>query len=131
MKNPDIGVRCILVVEDEPAICEICLKVLNDESFEIDIATNGKMAEDKLQERDYDLILIDIRTPVMNGTELYQYITNRIPEMAGRVIFTTGNVMAGGIQDFIEQAGRPFMPKPFTTRELRNIVRETLKQIEQ
>ncbi len=114
MKNSGSAVKQILVVEDEPAICEICLKVLNGEGFEVDIVANCKLAEDKLQEREYDLIYIDIRTPVMNGKELYQHIIDRFPKMANRVIFSTGDVMAGGTQYFLEQAGRPFLLKPFT-----------------
>ena len=130
MKNSDTSVKRILVVEDEPAICEICLKVLNGEGFEVDIVGNGKLAEDRLREREYDLIYIDIRTPIMNGKELYQYIVDRVPKMTNRVIFTTGDVMARNIHTFLEQTGRPFMPKPFTPGELRNIVRETLRKIE-
>jgi len=129
MKNYGSGVKRILVVEDEPAICEICLKVLNGEGFEVDIVGNGKLAEDKLKEREYELIYIDIRTPIMNGKELYQHIVDNIPKMTSRVIFTTGDVTTGDTQAFIERTGRPFMPKPFTPGELRNIVRETLGKI--
>ncbi len=129
MKNSATDVKRILVVEDEPAICEICLRVLNSEGFKVDIVGNGKLAEDKLQEREYDLIYIDIRTPIMNGKELYQYIVDNIPKMANRIIFTTGDVMARDTQAFLERTGRPFMPKPFTPGELRYIVGETLKRI--
>lgn len=69
----------ILVVEDEPAICEVCIRVLSDEGFEVDVAENGKVAQGRLSRADYSLCLIDIRTPVMNGKELYQYILNNHP----------------------------------------------------
>lgn len=127
MKGSVSDVKSILVVEDEPAICEICLKVLNAEGYKVDIVANSKLAEDKLKKADYDLILVDIRTPVMNGRELYQYIVDNIPKLAGRLVFTTGDVMARGLQDFINQVDRPFLPKPFTPSELRNIVKETLE----
>ncbi len=127
MKGSVSDVKSILVVEDELAICEICLKVLNAEGYKVDIVANSKLAEDKIQELDYDLILVDIRTPVMNGRELYQYIVDNIPKLAGRLVFTTGDVMAGGLQDFIKQVDRPFLLKPFTPGELRNIVKETLE----
>lgn len=130
MKNTSAGVRRILVVEDEPAIAEVCLRVLSSEGFTVDIAQNGSVAEAKLQERsDYNLILIDIRTPVMNGRELYQWINEKHPELVKRVIFSTGEVMGSDMQNFIERTGKPFLPKPFTTDELRTIVRETLRQI--
>ena len=131
MNNSVSSRKRILVVEDEPAISQVCLRVLVSEGFEVEIAVNGVEAEDKLRERDeYDLILIDIRTPLMNGKELYQYITEKHPELVERVIFTSGDVMSGDTESFLEQSGRAFLPKPFAPDQLRAIVREVLRQIE-
>jgi len=130
MKNTGATVNRILMVEDEPAICEVCIRALTVEGFEVDIAANGAVGEDKLQEKHYDLVLIDIRTPVINGKELYHHISEKYPELVNRVILTTGEVIGSDIQSFLESAGRPFLPKPFTPDELRAIVRETLKLIE-
>ena len=126
MKNSSAEVKKILVVEDEPAITQVCLRALTGEGFEVDIAVNGEVAQDMLGEKDYDLVLIDIRTPVINGKELYQHISEKYPELVNRVILTTGEVIGGDIQSFLESAGRPFLPKPFTPDELRTIFRETL-----
>ena len=130
MQTSDRGVKRILVVEDEPAISNVCQRVLTDEGFEVEIAVNGKMAQDMLEEKQYDLCLIDIRTPVMNGRQLYQCIQEKHPKLIDRVIFTTGDVTGGDTQSFLEQTGRPFLPKPFTPDELKTIVKETLVQIE-
>ena len=130
MKISSAGAKRILVVEDEPSICQVCQRVLIGEGFEVDIAVNGKVAQEMLGKKDYDLCLIDIRTPVMNGKELYQWIKEKYPELVSRVIFTTGDVMGGDTQGFLEQSGQPFLPKPFTPDELKTIIRETLRQIE-
>ena len=129
MKTPDSGVKRVLVVEDEPAISQVCLRVLTGEGFEVDIAVNGRVAQEMIEEQQYDLFLIDIRTPEMNGKELYQWLKESYPQMADRVIFTTGDVMSGDTQDFLEQSARPFLPKPFTPDELKAIVREATKEI--
>lgn len=128
MKGSDNLPKRILVVEDEPAICEVCIRVLSNEGFEVDIAENGKVAQGKLSRTDYSLCLIDIRTPVMNGKELYQYILNNHPGMAERVIFTSGDLVEDYTRRFLELAGRPFLPKPFTIGALREIVREFFKR---
>ncbi|MFH1663070.1 MAG: response regulator [Chloroflexota bacterium] len=128
MRNSSIDIKSILVVEDEPAIREICMKALSSEGYEVELVINGKLAEEKLKEKEYDLLLIDIRTPIMNGKELYQHIIEKVPNMADRIVFTTGDVMAGNLQPFIEKTKRPFLPKPFTPSELRKIVKETLEQ---
>jgi len=130
MKKSSTGVKRILVVEDEPAICQVCQKVLTSEGLEVDIAINGEVAQDMLGKKDYDICLIDIRTPVMNGRQLYQCIQEKHPKLANGVMFTTGDVMGGDTQSFLEQAARPFLPKPFTPDELKTIVSETLRQIE-
>jgi len=130
MKNSSAGVKRILVVEDEPAICELCRRVLASEGFEVDIAGNGKVAQDMLAERQYALCLFDIRLPEMNGIELYQWLKEKHPQLAGRVIFATGSVMGEDTRTFMEQSGRPFLPKPFTTDKLKAMVRETLEEIE-
>ncbi len=120
----------ILVVEDEPGICQVCRRVLTGEGYEVDIAVNGRVAQDMIEEKLYDLCLIDIRTPKMNGIELYQWLQKKYPQLTSRVIFTTGSVMGGDTITFVEQTGRPFLPKPFTPNELKAIVQEALKQIE-
>ena len=123
------GIKRILVVEDEPAIGEICQRSLTILGFAVAIANNGRVAQARLSKRDYALILIDIMTPVMNGRELYHHIKETYPNLAERVIFTTGDVLGGDTQRFLEQAHRPFLPKPFTPDELKAIVRETLRRM--
>ena len=128
MNNSSIDIKSILVVEDETAIREICMKALSSEGYEVELVINGKLAEEKLKGKKYDLLLIDIRTPVMNGKELYNYILKEVPDMTDKVIFTTGDIMADNLQRFIEKTGSPFLPKPFTPSDLRKIVKETLEQ---
>ena len=129
MKSSSAIVKRILVVEDEPAITQVCLRVLTSEGFEVDIAVNGKVAQDMVGKMDYDLFLLDIRTPVMNGRQFYQCIQEKHPKLIDRVIFTTGDVMVGDTSMFIEQTGRPCLPKPFTAAELISIVKDTLKTV--
>jgi len=130
VKKPGAGVKRILVVEDEPAICQVCQRALTSEGFEVDIAVNGDVAQDMLGEKDYDLCLIDIRTPVINGKQLYQVILEKHPKLVKGTIFATGDMMDEYIKRFLELARRPFLPKPFTPDELKTIVRETLREIE-
>ena len=127
MNDFSTGVKRILVVEDEPAISDVCRRVLTGEGFEVDIAVNGEVALDMVGEKQYDLCLIDVRTPTMNGKELYLWLQEKHPKLAGGVIFTTGDVMGGDTQSFLEQTARPFLPKPFTPEELKAIVRQALK----
>ena len=116
----------ILSVEDEPSIRQVCQRALASQGYQVDFAINGVAAESMLMKADYDLLLVDIKTPVMDGKQLYRYIRRRYPQLAERVIFTTGDVIGSDTRSFLEQTGRPFLLKPFSPDELRALVRENL-----
>ena len=120
----------ILSVEDEPSIRQLCQRVLTSQGYQVDFAINGVAAESMLMKADYDLLLVDIKTPVMDGKQLYRYIEKRYPELADRVIFTTGDVIGDDTQDFLEQTGRPFLLKPFSPDELRALVRDNMRRLQ-
>ena len=122
--------RRALVVEDEPVVSQICRRMLMAEGFDVDIAMNGLIAKKMVNDKSYDLCLTDIRTPAMDGTQLYQYLEQEHAELARRVIFTTGDVMSGSVAQFIEGTKRPFLPKPFTPNELKQVIRDTLAEID-
>ena len=130
MKSSGVDAGRVLVVEDEPVISRVCSQALRGEGFEVDIAANGSIAEGMLEKKEYALILIDIRTPVMNGKQLYQSINDKHPDLTDRVIFTTGDLLGGDTKNFLEQSGRLFLPKPFTLDELKIVVKEALGRIE-
>lgn len=128
MTKPSDRERRSLVVEDEPTIARMCLRALGTEGFEVDVAVDGKEAQTRLcvNGDTYDLCLIDIRTPGMNGIELYQQLKKEGSEMTNRIIFTTGDVINNEIKAFLEETGRPFLPKPFTLDELRSVIKIAL-----
>jgi CheY-like chemotaxis protein len=123
------GVKRVLVVEDEPAISQVCLRVLSAEGLEVAIAENGASAQKRLKENDYDLCLIDIMTPIMDGKRLYRWIKDKRPQLVEGVIFTTGDAINPDTRAFLDRVDRPFLPKPFTLEELKRVVVETLDKV--
>ena len=117
MKNTGASAGRVLVVEDEPSISQICLRTLSGEGFEVDVVGNGVEAQGKLKAKDYDICLIDIMTPVMDGKRLFRWITEKHPELVTGVIFTTGDSINPGTRIFLEAAGRPCCPSrlPWTS----------------
>lgn len=105
----------------------MCQRVLIREGFEVEIAVNGTLAQEMIEKKQYHICLIDIRTPKMSGAELYHWLQKKYPQVAKRVIFTTGSLIDDETMAFIEQSGRPFLPKPFTPNELTATVKEALK----
>ena len=119
----------ILSVEDEPSIRQVCRRTLTSQGYQVDFAQNGVAAASMLMKADYDLLLVDIKTPVMDGKQLYHYIEERYPQLADRVIFTTGDVISEDTQSFLARTGRPFLLKPFSPDELGALVRENLRRL--
>jgi CheY-like chemotaxis protein len=112
----------ILVIEDEPLICRVCVKTLVKDGYEVDVAGNGLIAMEMASKKTYDLYFSDIRTPAMNGMEFYRFLSNKDPKLGDRVIFTTGDVMSTDVKEFLANNHNPFLPKPFTPEELRSVV---------
>jgi CheY-like chemotaxis protein len=73
----------------------------------------------------YDLFLSDIKIPQMGGIEFYSYLKKEYPDMAEKIIFSSGDIMSGNTAEFLKESNRPFLPKPFTPDQLRLIVHET------
>ena len=98
----------VLVVEDI-ALNQLLMKTLLDDfGFERDIAANGKIAIEKLQTKSYDVILMDLQMPEMNGFEATEYIRNemhsKIPIIALTADVTTVDLAkckAVGMNDYI------------------------------
>jgi DNA-binding response OmpR family regulator len=102
------------------------MRTLSAEGFQVDIAVSGKAALDVLSREDFDLCLVDIRTPGMSGIELYGQLQKKHPGMVDKVVFTTGDVLGNDIGAFLESTGRPYLAKPFSPDELRAIARTAM-----
>jgi CheY-like chemotaxis protein len=129
MENSKADDKRILVVEDELEITRVCIRTLVPEGYQVDTAGDGSVAEDMLKKKVCDLIFMDIRTPVVNGKQLYKHISEHYPGLVEGVIFTTGDITSTDTQQFLEQSGRPFLLKPFTLDELKSVVRETVVRL--
>ena len=60
----------ILIVDDEPVICDGCRLILSDRCFEVDSCNSGKTGLEMLLAGEYDLALLDMKLPDMNGMEI-------------------------------------------------------------
>lgn len=108
--NTDIKNLSILVVEDIPLNQLLMKTVLEDFGFETDIADNGKIAIEKLKNNKFDVILMDLQMPVMNGFEATRYIrdtmNSKIPIIALTADVTTADLekcKSFGMNDYISK----------------------------
>jgi len=129
VEEPDMEPKDIkvLVVEDIALNQLLMRTLLDDFGFECDIAANGKIAIDKLQSAHYDIVLMDLQMPEMNGFEATEYIRNKlyskIPIIALTADVTTVDLAkcrAVGMNDYIA--------KPVDERLLYSKINELVKK---
>lgn len=107
----------VLVVEDIP-LNQLLMKTLLDEfGFERDIAENGKIAIEKLKIKSYDVILMDLQMPVMNGFEATKYIRNTL-KLDIPIIALTADVTTVDLAKCKEVGMNDYIAKPVDERVL-------------
>ena len=114
--------RRILVVDDEPEIAATLAEMLQDAGHWVETAENGRQAFDRLATGAFDLILSDLRMPVMDGPALYTALRASHPALLGRIAFITGDTLSPQIKEFLATTGVPSIEKPFTTEAVRGLV---------
>jgi CheY-like chemotaxis protein len=91
-----------------------------------EIATSGKMALERIKERDFDPIICDVRLPDIDGPALYGWIAEHRPALRTRVAFVTGDTLGHASERFLADVRRPLLEKPFLPADVRRLVDELL-----
>lgn len=116
--------KTILIVDDEEALREALVKILEDDGYEVIAAESGERAIEILHDYPVDLMLTDIRMPGMSGIDLLKKV-REIHHTLG-VIILTGY---GEIESYIEAmhfGALEYVSKPFKMNELKFIVNKLL-----
>ncbi|MBI5588734.1 MAG: response regulator [Deltaproteobacteria bacterium] len=116
--------KSVIIVDDEEGVLKGVKDGIGQRFLDIDGYNDGHVALDRIMDRDYDFILLDIRMPVINGMELYRKISEAKPYLAERVIFLTGDTENEATESFVKLSGCRCLAKPFALKELLNIMCE-------
>jgi len=116
--------KTILVVDDEEQICNLIKKVLLQEGYQIFTAFNGEEALSQLKKSPMDLMLVDLKMPVMNGLELLQQARTIRKNL--RSILLTAFGTASSARDAMFLGVFDFLTKPFDIHLLKKVVKEAL-----
>ena len=117
----------ILLVDDEVELAQTLADLLEPEGHEIDIAVNGAIALDKLRQRSFDVIISDLRMPVLDGPGLYEGLLRELPFYVNRIIYVTGDTLSSHVQTFLNQYPVPVVEKPYRLSDVRRAIRDLLK----
>jgi DNA-binding NtrC family response regulator len=110
----------ILLVDDEDIVLRSCQRILRDGGFEIDVARNGLDALEMVNENDYDVLILDIKMPKMDGIEVLRRVKEARPEID--VIMITGLHDISTAVQAMKLGALDYLPKPFEPEDLKLLV---------
>jgi len=114
--------RRILVVDDEESIQRLLTGVLEMDGHEVLVAKNGRDALAIVERGGIDLVITDMKMPIMGGAELYTNLRAAKNPLAERVIFITGDTVAPDTRRFLQGVENAVLAKPFRLRDVREAV---------
>lgn len=112
----------ILLAEDNKMNQLIARRIFDKIGYPIDIADNGLLAIQKLEQQPYDLIFMDIQMPEMDGIQATRYILDKYGDSAPPIVAMTANVMSENEIECKRAGMKDFLSKPFTIDNLEAII---------
>jgi len=116
----------ILIVDDDESIRKILSTILEDEGYVVETAENGREAIDKSTMTFYNLALIDVRLPDIEGVTLLARLKETVPRM--RKIIITGFPTIQNAIEAVNNKADGYMLKPFEISKILETIREQLKK---
>ncbi len=114
----------ILLAEDNIVNQKLAVKILEKRGYRVAVASNGREAVDAFEGERFDLILMDVQMPEMNGLEATRLIREKEAESGGHVpiVAMTAHAMKGDREDCLAAGMDDYISKPFKPKELYSII---------
>lgn len=116
----------ILVIDDEKNIRLTLRRSLEAPDFIIDDALSGEEALSKIESNKYDLLLLDLKLPGINGIEILKAVHSKYPELKVIIISAHGSIQTA--VEAMKVGALDFLEKPFTPADIRQLVKKALSQ---
>lgn len=108
----------ILIVDDNPKNLQVVGSILKNEGFPIELALNGKDAIKWVEKKSFDLILLDVMMPEMDGFQVCNIIRSKFKDDDIPIVFLTALADRENILKGFETGGQDYISKPFDSQEL-------------
>jgi CheY-like chemotaxis protein len=115
----------ILLAEDNAVNRKLALRLLERMGHQADVAEDGQAAVDALETADYDLILMDVQMPRLDGLEATRRLRARWPGRQLRIVGLTANAMAGDREECLAAGMDDYVSKPIRPEELARAIAAT------
>ena len=112
----------ILIVEDDPDQSDMLKDTLEHEGYGADTAFNGDMAYAKLLEREYDLVILDIRMPGLNGASVLRAYRARGKARHVPIVLVSAFATEEDMRSYREDGADASLAKPYEMQELLDLI---------
>jgi DNA-binding NtrC family response regulator len=119
----------ILVIDDDESVRKVLSAALEDEGYEVETAETGKRAIAMSQKEFYNIALIDIRLPDMEGTKLLSDLKDTTPKM--RKVIVTGYPSMQNAIEAVKRGANDYVVKPFKMESVLDTIKAQLKSQEE
>ncbi|WP_299978124.1 response regulator [Desulfobacula sp.] len=117
----------VLVVDDEVRIQEVCHRLLTEEGCDVEVAENGIKGLKMIEEKHFDIILLDLMMPGMSGLDVLTDVKSRHPDTV--VIVITGYATLEHSIETMKKGAFDFLSKPFSPQQLRVVISKAIEFI--
>jgi len=124
---PDLSRYRLLLVEDNAINCQVALGYLEDTGVAVDTAENGLVALDRLRQRPYDLVLMDIQMPEMDGLTAARHVREQLQLKELPIIAMTAHVMEAARQQSVAAGMNDHISKPVEPAVLYQMLQKYLQ----
>ncbi len=122
VKAKAIPPQRILIVDDEVELAQTLADILEPDGHTATLAENGRVALNLLEKNDFDIIISDLRMPVLDGPGMYRQLHAAKSRYLSRIIFVTGDTLSVPIREFIDSFNLDVIEKPYTPADVRNAI---------
>jgi DNA-binding NtrC family response regulator len=120
-----MNVKKILVVDDEQGVLDYFSRLLAEPGYEVHGATSGQEALDKLWQTEFDMLILDLVMPGMDGMEVLRKARETHKDMI--VLVITGYPSEETTRESIERGCIDYVHKPFEHEEVKNLIRDAFE----
>jgi DNA-binding NtrC family response regulator len=118
----------ILILDDEPIVGKRLQPALHRDGHQVEVFVDPKMAVERLEQKNFDIVVTDIRMDEMDGIQVLETVAAKSP--ATKVIMITGYATLELARESLAKGAFDFIAKPFKLGEIRGTIQKAIEALE-
>lgn len=114
----------LLFIDDEDIVLKSCTRIFAGSDYDIDVASSGEQGLEMTEQKNYDIVVTDLKMPGIGGMEVLKKLREEKPEVT--VVIFTGYANVETAREALKNGAFDYIPKPFTPDELRDVIKNAL-----